>query len=377
MAWRQRRIVCCIVCLILSLVYHNHDISTRYGVLQVDYSAQFSSNAAQFSSNAANNGNHNATSSLLREAVLLVANHSSGGIQALDTTPSPIATVGNTDERLESSQEDSFSSKRNATIIPKHGANNHSSRDDTPNFDDTSSSSSTRGTISTRNNLTIPTNKVQSTTPSIAKNTTSADNMPLNNRSKKLPISIVVQLSGEMGNNLHKIAFGQALQNLLFQRYQMDTQLVFRRQERGGKWVFARKDIQQCFPNLRDFDFELGNSDEFDERRRQQANWLKDREAFQLLELPNGINASLVDKGLEYLHRLVANQTTDRTTMELPPNANISLPFIYSQAFVNYSLIDQFYNDFRELFAFDELACCNLLPDADESVFVSLRFLKT
>jgi hypothetical protein len=370
MAWRQRRIVCCIVCLILSLVYQNHDISTRYGVLQADYSAQFSSNAT-------NNLNHNATfnsSSLLREAVLLVANHSSGGIQALET-PSPIATMGNTDERLESSQEDSSPSKRNATIIPKHGAN-HSSRNDTPNFDNTSSLS-TRWTISTPNNLTIPTNKVHSETPFSIANTTSADNMPLNNRSKKLPISIVVQLSGEMGNNLHKIAFGRALQNLLFQRYQMDTQLVFRRQERGGKWVFARKDIQQCFPNLRDFDFVLGNSDEFDERRRQQANWLKDREAFQLLELPNGINASLVDKGLEYLHRLVANQTTDRTTMELPPNANISLPFIYSQAFVNYSLIDQFYNDFRELFAFDELACCNLLPDADESVFVSLRFLKT
>jgi hypothetical protein len=277
-------------------------------VLQVD-SAQLSS------SNAANNGNHkyNAT---------------------FNASPS----------------------KRNATIIPKHGAN-HSSRDDTPNFDNTSSSS-TRWTITTLFSIA---------------NTTSADNMPLKNRRKKLPISIVVQLSGEMGNNLHKIAFGRGLQNLLKKRYQMDTQLVFRRQERGGKWVFARKDIQQCFPNLRDFDFELGNSDEFDERRRQQANWLKDREAFQLLELPNGINASLVDKGLEYLHSLVANQTTDRTTMELPPNANISLPFIYSQAFVNYSLIDQFYNDFRELFAFDELACCNLLPDADESVFVSFK----
>ena len=313
-------------------------MSTRFGV-QVD--------SAQSTGDTANNASFNSSSP---------ANRSRGGI---------IATMRNTDEK-----------SRNASIIAKVRAD-HSSRGDTPNLD---TSSSPQWTISTVNNSTIPTTKRKSETLTIkpleeptkttrSKHyiaiTTIADDMPLNRLTK--PISIVVQLSGEMGNNLHKIAFGRALQNLVKERYQMNTELVFRRQERGGKWVFAKKDIQKCFPNLRHIDFELGNSDEFDERRSQQTNWVG-REASQLLELQNGINASHIDKGLEYLHRLVANQT-DRT--KEPPNANISLPFIYSQNFVDYSLIDRYYDDFRELFAFDEEACCNLGPDADESVFVS------
>jgi hypothetical protein len=345
----------------LRIVYQSHNLSTRYGV-QVD--------SAQSTSDAANYLNHIATFNSSSQ----VANQSRGGIQALET-PLPIVTVTNTDDILES-QEVSSSSDRNATIIPKLRVANHSSRGDTPNLD---TGSSTQWTISTLYNSTIPTNRSQSETPSIRpfeepnktsaiKDNTNADDMPLNRR--EMPISVVVQLSGEMGNNLHKIAFGRALQNLAKERYRMDTQLVFRRQERGGKWVFAKKDIQQCFPNLRHVDFQLGNSDEFDTRRSQQANWLG-RDAFQLLQLQNGINSSHIDKGLEYLHHLVANRT-DRTIME-PPNANISLPFIYSLAFVDYSLIDRYYNDFRELFTFDELACCNLVPDADESVFVSKK----
>jgi hypothetical protein len=202
-----------------------------------------------------------------------------------------------------------------------------------------------------------------------------------NNRNRhrrhKMPISIVVQLSGEMGNNLQKIAFGRALQNLAQERYQMDTHLVFRHQDRVAKWIRAKQDIQQCFPHLRHYDFELGNSAEFEKRRLQQVHWLGN-EASQWLQLPNGVNSSQTDKGLDYLHRLVVNQTqtddsTNTTTMmDLPPNdANISLPFIYSLSFVGDSLIDRYYHDFRELFTFDELACCHLVPDADESVFVS------
>jgi hypothetical protein len=327
MGWSQRLIACCIVCLILSLAYQGHDISIRYGV-QVVNSVPSSSDAA---------ANNIATFNL----TVRVANHQSRGsvqVQALleDNPSSPIATV-------KSQDVSSPTKRRNETSIPKLEAS-HSPRDDTtPNLD------------TTRND----------------------DDTPLHRH--RMPISIVVQLSGEMGNNLHKIAFGRALQNLLKERYQiMDTQLVFRRQERGGKWVFPKRDIQQCFPNLRHYDFELGNSDEFNERRRQQANWLGHDAAFQLLELQNGISASDIDKGLEYLHHLIDTKNPmdgdPSSTMMMepsPPDANISLPFIYSQAFVDYSLIDRFYNDFRELFTFDELACCNLVPDADESVFVS------
>ena len=295
------------MCLILSLksLYRTNDLWTLSGI-PVD-----SAQSAQFTSNPANNLNHTANATL------------------------------NMDKRL-----------KDATIIT--------------------------------NNATIPVimpiqepNQTSTATieHNIETNTSSTgdihSNMPLNLNRRKIPISIVVQLSGEMGNNLHKIAFGRALQNLVKERYQMDTKLVFRHQEskiKRLKWISAKNDIQKCFPKLRHFDFELGNSDEFEKRRSQQANWLGG-EAAQLLQLENGISASQTDKGLEYLQRLVANQT-DRTIME-PPNANISLPFIYSLNFVDYSWIDRYYDDFRELLTFDELACCNLVPGADESVFVS------
>ena len=187
------------------------------------------------------------------------------------------------------------------------------------------------------------------------------------------PISVVVQLSGEMGNNLHKIAFGRALQNMIWERYQMGTVLVLQHQEKGGKWVSAMQNIQRCFPNLRTYDFELGNQPEFVRRRHQQRDWLRfvmNSTSSSRLEIPNGADDTYIDQTLDYLYRIVTSNRTQLPLLET--NATITFPFLYSQAFVGYAYIDRFYDDFQRFFAFDNEECCEHVPYADESVFVRL-----
>jgi hypothetical protein len=179
--------------------------------------------------------------------------------------------------------------------------------------------------------------------------------------------SIVVQLSGEMGNHLQKIAFGRAIQNMLFDKYGIASDLVLQHQQRGGKWVSAMRDLKQCFPKLRHFDFELGNSPEFTERLQQQKKWLGDKSAE--LIFPNLVSIASVDQGLDYLANLL--RTNHSSIPEIGIDANISLPFVYAQSFVDFPFIDQYYSDLRKFFSFDDASCCMEIPRPDESVFVS------
>jgi hypothetical protein len=186
-------------------------------------------------------------------------------------------------------------------------------------------------------------------------------------------ISIVVQLSGEMGNHLQKIAFGRAIQNILQDRYGLDSHLVLQHQQRGGKWVSAMQDVTQCFPNLRDYDFELGNSVEFTKRLQQQQEWLGNDNASKLI-LPNLVSSASVDDGLAYLVSLQRKNITSSIS-NVGSNANISLPFVYAQSFVDFEYIERYNSDLRALFWFDEAACCQEVPHPDESVFHFRNYL--
>lgn len=60
--------------------------------------------------------------------------------------------------------------------------------------------------------------------------------------------TIVVQLSGEMGNNLHKIAFARGLQIQAMER-DVSTNLILRHDVGDdSKWRRARSLISRCFP---------------------------------------------------------------------------------------------------------------------------------
>jgi hypothetical protein len=180
-------------------------------------------------------------------------------------------------------------------------------------------------------------------------------------------ITMVVGLSGEMGNHLQKIAFARALQNMLYERYSIRTELIMQHQERGGKWVSAVQNLKECFPNLRHYDFERGNAPSFYQRLQQQNEWLGRDEASKLV-FPNLVSQERVDEGLEFLASLARKNST------IPlDDHNISLPFLYVQAFAELSHIDSHLSDLRQLFSLDRASCCKEIPQPDESVFVSSK----
>jgi hypothetical protein len=169
--------------------------------------------------------------------------------------------------------------------------------------------------------------KQAATSPRVNQTLTSNNTIPTSQQGDDVtgtrfkPVSIVVQLSGELGNHLHKIAFGRAIQNLAKELYNIETQLVLQHQFRGGKWVSAMHDIKECFPNLRHFDFELGNSPEFFSRETQQQQWL--RQQHQKLVFPNEVSESSINEGLAHLNNLL--RTSDESSKpEIEPHDHFS-----------------------------------------------------
>lgn len=182
-------------------------------------------------------------------------------------------------------------------------------------------------------------------------------------------ISIVVQLSGEMGNHLSKLAFGVALQERL-KAHGLHSHLVLQHQERTGKWLTARNDIQNCFPRFRNYDFSLGNTDEFAKVQHRQTEAFGSSAAEQFV-FPNMISVPAMDEQLKWIANFIHRNTTKVDLTPTTGQANISIPFIHAQAFAPFELIDDYYERLSTWFEFDKDACCREVPGADEHVFVS------
>jgi hypothetical protein len=176
--------------------------------------------------------------------------------------------------------------------------------------------------------------------------------------------TIVVQLSGEMGNQLSKIAHGHALFLWLKREFGLDATIVLRHQERP-KWLRARESVQKCFPATRSYDFSAANTLEFENRYKQQSAWL----GSSLDAINNPESVANVSRALQLFAQFNRSEVHEQHSSS---NSNISLPFLYSNRMVMLDLfMDRFYNDYRELFRFDP-ACCQHRPEPDESVFVSV-----
>jgi hypothetical protein len=182
------------------------------------------------------------------------------------------------------------------------------------------------------------------------------------------PATIVVQLSGEMGNQLSKIAHGHALLLWLKREFRIDATIVLRHQEHP-KWVRARASVQKCFPATRSYDFSAANTLEFKNRSRQQSAWL----GSSLDAINNIESVANVTRALQLFARFNRSEVPEQhSSSNSMGNSNISLPFLYSDLLVqNDFFMDRFYEDYRELFHFDP-ACCLHRPEPDESIFVSV-----
>lgn len=180
--------------------------------------------------------------------------------------------------------------------------------------------------------------------------------------------TIVIELSGELGNNLHHIAHGIGLQYWANDRYGIKTNLVLRHTGPSHKWKSARDDIRGCFPKLADWKFNRGNLNDFTQRQRLQQEWLGKGRHDQLMGLINSANASDVEKGLGFLaHEILTDPNRPLVVDE--DEDPIRIPFLFSQSLDVFPMIDKYYSVIRDMFHFNDTACCGLEPALNDSVF--------
>eukprot|EP00529_Nitzschia_sp_RCC80_P019232 CAMPEP_0113447878 /NCGR_PEP_ID=MMETSP0014_2-20120614/4469_1 /TAXON_ID=2857 /ORGANISM="Nitzschia sp." /LENGTH=516 /DNA_ID=CAMNT_0000339055 /DNA_START=282 /DNA_END=1832 /DNA_ORIENTATION=- /assembly_acc=CAM_ASM_000159 len=181
-------------------------------------------------------------------------------------------------------------------------------------------------------------------------------------------VSVVVSLSGELGNNLHHLAHGIGLQEWLRQEFDVESNIVIRH-HKVGKWKKAYDDIQTCFPILAKWDFTAGNSKEFDRSEKLQKEWLKERHD-EVIALVNSGNLTNVRQGL---YRLAKNILHDTTRPNITTTTTtLRVPFIVSLTILDaFPVIDRHFDTIRRIFAYNHSnpECCALFPTRDETVF--------
>jgi len=205
------------------------------------------------------------------------------------------------------------------------------------------------------------------------------------------PPTIVCQLSGEMGNNLGKYAHCMALARWLEERqlYGLtEKATIVLRHQSLAKWAHARRDLQQCFPHFRNLDFEEGNTKDFDAKvplleelmgpRLRQSNTTTAG-----IGSGNKLTNVLTDINSPVLHQVKQTVQTyvDKRNMVCANSSatanhqGLPLPFLYSNYMVGFDgYLEEFLDDYRRIFAFDEEACCQHRAEPDETVFVSRLF---
>jgi hypothetical protein len=177
--------------------------------------------------------------------------------------------------------------------------------------------------------------------------------------------TIVVYLHGEKGNHLMLFAQALVVKMLAAEEYGISTELVLRHQI-ASKWTRARDSIKECFPKLRHFDFAAANTVAFDELAEEQAQQLKAREMDRMM-LEDNSRYSMDAKLSSWKSLLLESPQHD---VNLTADT-VSFPYFTVKQHCGHSLVDRYLDQIRSFLEFDSKACCSLLPEPDESVFVS------
>lgn len=226
------------------------------------------------------------------------------------------------------------------------------------------------------------------------------------NSSKNSPpslpqLDLVVLLSGELGNNLLKIAFGKIIQCYALEERMFNFSLRFVSQGLS-KSVSARRDMENCFskhfsPNLVNLaEWKLNSADWKDivsiqttviERFYQGENdnptlttallqvttpYSFDAIRHHLVNLQDVLHRMNLQKELDetkYNDFYISNNS-DADGQKITEVYNLSLPFLTANAFPVFSLMDRYWDELSELFTYntDDHRCCTTKPDLDETV---------
>lgn len=174
--------------------------------------------------------------------------------------------------------------------------------------------------------------------------------------------TLVSQLGGELANNLGNIAWGLAIRQWLQDEHHVRTRIVLRRQNKP-KWQNGNHDIHQCFPELKQMDFEEGYQPVVIEAIETQMKRIG-------TTFSNMASSDEVTIRREMQRFLDAANQNESLPEEQAAN-NLSYPLIYGHFLCYLDLfVDRYFDIVREKFRFDP-ACCHTIPDPDESVFVS------
>lgn len=187
--------------------------------------------------------------------------------------------------------------------------------------------------------------------------------------------TIVVYLSGEMGNHLSVIAKAYSTKLLALERYNIAAKLVFRHQL-VSKWTHAKRDLKKCFPKLATYDFSAANSKAFDKLQRKQAKYLArghwDPARLQLDSFLD--NKTSIESALSYWNQVLDSPSLFNVTAAA---GEVSFPFLTVGApFCPLDMLDRYHDEIQSFFEFDRSKCCHALPSANETVFVSVVHMR-
>jgi hypothetical protein len=228
---------------------------------------------------------------------------------------------------------------------------------------------------------------IRSSNPKSSK--TSLDRSPivLSKNSSEFNATIVVQLSGMMGNIIGKIAHGYGLKWRLKEDHGMRSDLWLH--QNRDKWQLrARKSLQKCFQFASGLEFEHdGNREECNAKMTLQESWFGKNPYGGIISSDESVSLALEEFINDTQIPRVGTTRTSNATIASGTNDTISLPFLHSNFMVHIefdkgsrSFIQRYYHKFREFFRFDfeEPTCCNpqTRPDPDESVFHFRNFKK-
>jgi DNA-directed RNA polymerase subunit L len=188
-------------------------------------------------------------------------------------------------------------------------------------------------------------------------------------------LTLLVPLSGELGNHLHWISTAFRIKWDLEQRFPLNIQVVGEHQD-NPKWKNAHKDILSCFVNLKDFVFDAGrHSAEFRRIRAQQRDFVQNYPG----EFAISATGADCNNLFECAHRRAElvierwrtiDQNREEGNILQAKDSKYSLPFLVLREMDGPS-INHDTEPIRALFTIDSTSpiCCALLPNPSELVF--------
>ena len=203
------------------------------------------------------------------------------------------------------------------------------------------------------------------------------------------PVTIVVQLAGELGNQIQKLGTGFCMQHLIETKLGLKTEIKLRAQVGARKWRHAMEWTKSAFPNTRPYAFNELNTPEFDRLHKFQNEWIQGLIEKNLLNMtgithPTQLNELSCNDKKECFDDMLnmLNQTWHMERPNVPSsdgngtiNPIFSIPHVYSGAQMSDYCLDLIYPELRDFFTFDEETNCKLIPDPDETVLHIRNFL--